>query len=78
MTLTRAPLTNKEVGEKLGISETAVSRYRTGVRHPKFPVQQAIERVFGWPVADQAVAHAREAWGAEFEAALCRSQDAPA
>lgn len=77
MTLTRAPLTNKEVGEKLGISETAVSRYRTGMRHPKFPVQQAIARVFDWSVSDQAIAHSEGRWGAEFEKALCRLQGSP-
>lgn len=73
----RAPLTNKQVGELLGTSETAASRYRSGERHPKFPVQLTIQKVLGWNVSDQALAHSQGRWGAEFEKALCKSQDLP-
>lgn len=67
--------TNLAVAVVLGVSETSVSRYRSGERHPKFEVQKVIAEKYGWPVSEQAAAHSRGEWGMEFERVLCRPLD---
>jgi transcriptional regulator with XRE-family HTH domain len=46
-------MTNEVIGVKIGLSHSAVSRLRRGQRLPSVPTMVAIERVFGWSVADQ-------------------------
>lgn len=67
--------TNLAVAVVLGVSETSVSRYRSGDRHPKFEVQKVIAEKYGWPVSEQAAAHSAGEWGVQFERVLCRQPD---
>lgn len=64
--------TNRQIGLRLGVSETSVSRYRSGNRIPSIEVQTKIEQVLGWSVSAQAVARSKEGWTKGFERALRR------
>lgn len=72
---TKQALTNAAVAALLGVSEAAVSRYKTGHRIPHISVQVEIERIFGWSVSAQAVAHSKGKWARGFKSALCRAAD---
>lgn len=41
------------VAEKLGYSISGVSLLRRGHRRPTLHTMEAVQRAFGWPVADQ-------------------------
>jgi len=46
-------VTNEEIGKKLGLTYSAVSRLRRGERLPSIGVMMAVETHFAWSVADQ-------------------------
>lgn len=62
--------TNGEVGEKIGLSHSGVSRIRSGDRLPSFGVMAEIERVYGWSKIDQWAARDTGHYAAEFERAI--------
>lgn len=45
--------THPEVGKRIGLTYSAVSRIRSGDRYPSLAVMRAIEREYAWPVAEQ-------------------------
>jgi transcriptional regulator with XRE-family HTH domain len=52
MTMAASP-TNEAVGELLGVSHVAVSRWRSGTRIPSPDNMEALRRVYGWSLDDQ-------------------------
>lgn len=50
--------TNREVGDRIGLSHSSVSRIRAGERIPSIDVMQVIAREYGWSLDDQATARA--------------------
>lgn len=63
-----------DVARRLSVSRAAVSRWRSGNRLPQMKQRQAIEKAYGWSVADQAVAESQQRWAAGFNAVLERSE----
>ncbi|QBZ73252.1 helix-turn-helix DNA binding domain protein [Microbacterium phage Theresita] len=63
-------LLNKAVAQRLGLSESGVSRLRSGSRFPSLAVMQDIEAAFGWTVQDQSDAIRGNTWTSGFEEAL--------
>lgn len=53
MAETAEAATNPEVGKRIGLTYSAVSRIRNGERYPSLAVMRAIEREYAWTVADQ-------------------------
>jgi transcriptional regulator with XRE-family HTH domain len=45
--------TNPEVGKRIGLSYSGVSRIRSGDRYPSLAVMRKIREAYGWSVADQ-------------------------
>jgi transcriptional regulator with XRE-family HTH domain len=45
--------TNPEVGKRIGLSYSGVSRIRSGDRYPSLAVMRKIRDAYGWPVGDQ-------------------------
>lgn len=78
MTPEAPTLTNKEIASLLGLSESGVSRLRTGARMPSLDVMQRIEKAFQWSVQRQSNARAIGSlvWTDEFEAALSAHAEA--
>lgn len=66
-------LLNRAVAEQLGLSESGVSRLRSGSRFPSLAVMQTIEGAFGWTVQDQSDALQRDTWTDDFELAISSS-----
>ncbi len=60
------PLTNGQVAEALGLSESGVSRLRSGDRLPSLEVMQKIETVYGWSVQGQSNARQAGDWTGAF------------
>jgi transcriptional regulator with XRE-family HTH domain len=52
-TTQRALISNSEVGAKIGLTHTAVSRLRSGDRKPSLKVMKAIEDWLGWDTGRQ-------------------------
>lgn len=46
-------VTNPEVGKRLGLSYSAISRIRSGSRYPSVAIMRKIRDVYGWPIQDQ-------------------------
>lgn len=61
-------MTNEEVGKRIGLTYSAVSRLRRGERLPSIEVMVAVSREFGWDVADQV--KVRTSQGARMYSAL--------
>lgn len=68
--MSRAKITNKEVGEILKIDHTTVSRYRSGDRVPSLGIMLDIATEFNWDLTLQAISKKADAWHDGFEAAL--------
>lgn len=51
--MTKAPVTNSEVGNRVGLTEGGVSRLRSGNRRPAPATMSAIDRAYGWDVHEQ-------------------------
>lgn len=67
---TYAPPTNKAVADKLGMSESGVSRLRSGDRMPSLSLMQRIQEAYGWSVQQQSDHRAAGTWTTGFEAAV--------
>lgn len=52
-TAKRFKLSNRELGELVGLNHTTISRIRASTRWPSVPAMQRIEKVLSWPVAEQ-------------------------
>uniref|UniRef100_A0AAU6R606 Helix-turn-helix DNA-binding protein n=1 Tax=Micrococcus phage Olihed TaxID=3092209 RepID=A0AAU6R606_9CAUD len=63
-------LLNKDVAGRLGLSESGVSRLRSGSRHPSLTVMQSIESAFGWTVQAQSDAIKNGTWTESFDGVL--------
>lgn len=70
MTDTIEPPTNRAVADKLGLSESGVSRLRSGDRLPSLALMQKIEAKYGWSVQGQSIARSHNDWRRSFEAVL--------
>lgn len=46
-------MTNELIGDKIGLTHSAVSRIRRGERLPSIEVMTKIDTVFKWSVVDQ-------------------------
>lgn len=64
------PLTNSQIAEALGLSESGVSRLRSGDRLPSLEVMQKIELKYGWTVQGQSNARQAGDWTKAFVAVL--------
>lgn len=61
---------NKTVATRLGLSESGVSRLRSGNRYPSLALMQTIESVYGWPVQLQSDAMLTDTWNTAFDVIL--------
>lgn len=59
--------TNAEIGERIGLSYSGVSRIRAGNRIPNRETMQRIEDATGWTLEQQSRAAAEGKYPAEFE-----------
>lgn len=66
--------TNQEVGERIGLTHSSVSRLRSGARLPSVPTMARIQEVYGWSVQEQVEARGRGTYADEFEAAIATPQ----
>lgn len=48
-----ATITNRELGELIGLTHSSVSRIRSGHRWPSIDAMRRIEAVLGWKVDEQ-------------------------
>lgn len=64
------PPTNKAVADKLGMSESGVSRLRSGDRMPSLQLMQKIQEEYDWTVQQQSDRRAAGDWTKGFEAAI--------
>lgn len=46
-------VTNPEIARQLDLSDSAVSRIRSGNRYPSLDVMRKMEAAYSWPVAEQ-------------------------
>lgn len=69
---TTAAVTNPQVGEKIGIGHTGVSRLRSGDRSPSIETMIAIEEAYSWPIGEQIRARrqGKKPYAEAFEAVL--------
>jgi transcriptional regulator with XRE-family HTH domain len=56
-----------------GITPSAISRIRNGLRLPRIQTMEAIARAYNWPLEDQAVARSAGCYAQELEAKLCEA-----
>lgn len=63
-------LMNRSVAAELNLSESGVSRLRSGSRFPSLAVMQGIETAYGWTVQEQSNAIQTGTWAQGFEGAL--------
>lgn len=66
-----AAITNREVGDRIGLTHSSVSRLRCGSRGPSFDTMCRIVREFDWTISQQIVAKtSAEGYGHHFEKVL--------
>lgn len=70
MSMTRAAITNPQVGELIGMTFTGVSRIRSGARRPSLHIMLRIRDVFGWDMNEQANARRSGNYHEQFEKVL--------
>jgi hypothetical protein len=63
-------VTNRAVAITLQLSESGVSRLRSGDRLPSLGLMQKIEAAYGWTVQDQSNARAAGRWTDTFNSRL--------
>lgn len=63
----RAPVTNREIGLKIGVSHAQVSRLRNGGRKPSITTMANINIFLGWDIRRQIRAMRNRTYGPEFE-----------
>lgn len=71
--MTETPTTtllNRAVATDLDLSESGVSRLRSGDRMPSLELMQRIEKEYGWAVQAQSNARAAGDWTGAFEKVL--------
>lgn len=68
----RAPITNEQVGRDLGVTHSAISRIRSGKRHPSVTLMRRIEKTYGWKGDAQLRVFGSQTYAAEFEQCLTR------
>lgn len=66
----RAPVTNERVAQDLGVTHSAVSRIRSGQRHPSVALMRKITDVYRWKGDRQMRLFATHAYSQEFEKVL--------
>lgn len=66
-------LTNRGVGDRIGLTHSAISRIRSGGRLPSIAVMRRIETEFGWTIQDQVVSVEAGSYHVDFEKVLERS-----
>lgn len=59
-------LTGLDVAKSLGLSESGVSRLRSGGRMPSYQTMAKVAEVFGWPIDSQVVHRMNGTWGEQF------------
>lgn len=64
------PPTNRAVADKLGLSESGVSRLRSGDRLPSLALMGKIQEAYGWSIQAQWQARADAKWTSAFEEVL--------
>lgn len=62
--------TNEEVGRKIGLTHSSVSRIRSGERLPSIEVMSRIEEEYNWSVGGQVRARQNGTYKDEFELAI--------
>lgn len=64
--------TNEEIGQRIGLSHSGVSRIRSGGRTPNIQTMGRIERACGWTIEEQsrAAAQGRMFYAREFNRRL--------
>lgn len=67
-----ADVTNREVGEVLGVTHSMISRIRSGSRKPSLALMTRIEYEFHWSVQSQAHNLILGTYESEFEQVLSR------
>lgn len=72
---TRSSVTNQRVADDLGVTHSAVSRIRGGVRRPSLELMLKIAEVFNWPLEAQALAWSLGVYTVGFEDFLGRHYD---
>lgn len=70
------PPTNHEVGSRIGLSHSGVSRIRSGDRLPSVPVMAKIATEYGWSLDDQVEARAHGSYHVDLERVLTRVPEA--
>lgn len=68
-------VTNREVAELLGISESMASLLRSGGRNPSIRLMTRIHSVYRWKMSSQAKLFGTPAYAAKFEEAINRHHD---
>lgn len=61
------PLTNREMGDRIGVTHSAVSRIRHGIRLPSLEVMGRIAKEFKWPVPAQIRSRERGRYASDFD-----------
>lgn len=59
-------MTGAEAAERLGVSESTISRIRSGERRPSLDLMIGIAALFSWSMDEQATAIVDEVYEAEF------------
>jgi transcriptional regulator with XRE-family HTH domain len=70
--------TNEEIGQRIGLSHSGVSRIRSGGRIPNLVTMGRIEQATGWTIEEQsrAAATGRLNYTIEFVKRVCADQPA--
>lgn len=65
--------TNEEIGQRIGLSHSGVSRIRSGGRIPNLVTMGRIEQATNWTIEQQsrAASEGREHYAAEFNRLVC-------
>ena len=71
----KAPVPNREVADRIGLSEAGVSRIRRGNRRPAPITMRAIEREYKWDMHDQFSFGKPTAYSERFERILNRDYE---
>jgi transcriptional regulator with XRE-family HTH domain len=70
--------TNQQIGDRIGLSHSGVSRIRSGGRVPLLPTMLRIEQATGWSVEEQSRAAAQGRYAEQFEQRVASYEFEPA
>lgn len=65
--MTTVTVTNEQIARDLRISDSMVSRLRSGDRFPSFETMLVIAGRYNWPVSEQVAARANGVYAKSFE-----------